>query len=458
MSRQRAWSLAIVGLLLVYIGVDLYGKSSIDRSLGTSDYYVSSSSGVVSGNVVVGHCAASGDALGKLVEQEKRISSLAEELAKAKQLLTAMNNAGSSRRGGAVVYSDSETAESMTRRFLQEDFPHQAPLPGAQCIAGVGIPGVDSPSSRQRRVAQRETWHTYAGVTSGAITVRYLLAKHAANDYRYSDAAIEEARTNGDVYALKMREGIPTQRQEGMKAGYWGFTAALGISRKGLNWYRMAAYYNCSYVLKGDDDMYWNVPQYLHDLAMLPKSLMMWGKGMHYGCRKKSSHCVYFVVGMVLTMSRDVAMAITHVKDFLPWADAVEADDREDSLMAIKGELQAWTFDHEDVLVGRLLRESALNVTVYDDFRFHDCGTGMLVKPVNKWSMVMHRACGDYKELRKRFTEQSVIDWKLILEPWIWKQDHKVPVIDRGTFVGFEHRIRYQFLQRVHPPGEPRWD
>jgi hypothetical protein len=351
----------------------------------------------------------------------------------------------------------SESGETLTKRFLYHSFPYQATVPPESCLAGVGIPATDLAPGRRRREAQRATWHTYDAVRDGRIVVRYLAARHPENNYEYTKEMVEEARVHQDVYALKMREGIPTQRKEGMRAGYWGFTAALGISRKGLLWYRMAAYYNCSYVLKGDDDMYWNVPQYVHDIAQLPRTRMMWGKGMHYGCRKKSSHCVYFVVGMVLTMSRDVAMAITHVQPIMSLADRIEDDDREESLLALQNEAQAVTFDHEDVLVGRLLRDSGYNITVYDDFRFHDCDVGFLVKPVGKWSLVMHR-CNNWDDLRKRFRDDNVIDWTVKTDPWLWRQEHLVKVVDRGTFIGTDRRWRYQFLQRVHPPGEPHWN
>lgn len=469
LSRQH-WTTAIaVGVLVLYIIIDIVGKA-LDKNMLVEDD-TSARAHSEPARIVVdlpaGSSASQQASVASLVKhQESQIHSLMDELRKTKILLSMSRNTQSNTLAGGSVgvdgsssVSPAEAAESITKRFLFPDFPFQAALPGEQCVAGIGIPAADTAQSRSRRVNQRSTWHTYDGVRNGAVVVRYLLARHPNNQYEYSQDALLEAKEHHDVYALKMREGIPTQRKEGMKSGYWGFTAALGISRKGLIWYRMGAYYNCSYILKGDDDMYWNVPQYLHDIQQLPKTNMMWGKGMHYGCRKKSEHCVYFVVGMVLTMSRDVAMAITHVKEFVPWADAVENDDREDSLMAIRSDLQAWTFDHEDVLVGRLLRESGINVTVYDDFRFHDCGVGFLIKPVNKWSVVMHRCSQDeWPSYRRRFREDTVIDWKIVLQPWMWKQTHRVAIIDRGTFVGFEQRLRYQFLERVRPPGEPSWD
>jgi hypothetical protein len=469
-SRQNWTTAAAVGILVVYIIMDIVGKV-MDKSMLTDDMDavtkaapLSPSTARINGGADIAKGLMVGDSHSDVVmkQQEERIHTLADELRKTKILLDIANRAHAPTNAAGFVDPNTgelETSESMTKRFLMAGFPHQADVPGQQCIAGIGIPAADTAQSRSRRVNQRSTWHTYDGVKSGAVAVRYLLARHPNNQYEYTSDALTEAKNHHDVYALKMREGIPTQRKEGMKSGYWGFTAALGISRKGLIWYRMGAYYNCSYILKGDDDMYWNVPQYLHDIQQLPKTNMMWGKGMHYGCRKKSEHCVYFVVGMVLTMSRDVAMAITHVKDFLPWADAVENDDREESLVTIKAELQAWTFDHEDVLVGRLLRDSGINATVYDDFRFHDCGVGFLIKPVNRWSVVMHRCSQDeWPSYRSRFREDSVIDWKIVLQPWMWKQQHRVAIVQRGTFVGFEQRLRYQFLERVRPPGEPAWD
>jgi hypothetical protein len=138
-------------------------------------------------------------------------------------------------------------------------------------------------------------------------------------------------------------------------------------------------------------------------------------------------------------------------------ADRIEDDDREESLLALQNEAQAVTFDHEDVLVGRLLRDSGYNITVYDDFRFHDCDVGFLVKPVGKWSLVMHR-CNNWDDLRKRFRDDNVIDWTVKTDPWLWRQEHLVKVVDRGTFIGTDRRWRYQFLQRVHPPGEPHWN
>lgn len=322
--------------------------------------------------------------------------------------------------------------------------------PPLQCFAAVGIPSVDLGQSAQRRKGQRNSWQQYRAVRQGQILVRYILAKHPTNQYTYSEQLHAEAERTKDIIALKMREGVPTNRNLKMASGYWGFTSGLGISRKAFLWYRMAAFSNCSYVLKADDDMYWHVPQWLRDLHLfIPRTQVLWGKGMHYGCRKRSKQCTYFIVGMVLTMSRDVALAITHVAPFLELADKVEEDDSEEHLKLMQPALENWTYNHEDVMVGRLVRESNYpNVVMYDDYRFHDCHVGFLAKKPNRWSLVMHR-CVNFAELYAEYLdaeEGGVNHWQMITENATWRQYH----------FG-ERRTVVQELKRVFPLGEPKW-
>lgn len=485
--RQWIGTATVAGILVLYILVDIAGKA-MDQSRDVVEVTSGSSPTSAGVNVEVQLKAE------RIVSDEKGAEELLREkdselhrLRREIQQLKATQkteepiriSSDVSLRDGASIdalkerlivqgskffFPQGEDAWSVTKSQLDPQFPSQAPMPGGpQCVAAMGIPTGDTEKCKGRREAQRATWRTYDGVRSGAIQVRYLLGRHPSRNYSWSPEVVAEGQAHQDIYALRARDGVPTRRNEGMSSGFWGFTAALGISRKAFMWYRMGAYYNCSYILKGDDDMYWNIPQYLHDIQQLPTTMTMWGKGMHYGCRvgKKpkagGNHCVYFIVGMVLTISRDVVMGFTHLRDFLPLADRALADDSEENMLASEEEYSSWTYEHEDVMVGRLVRETEMNVTMYDDFRFHDCGVGLLVRPVSKWSIAMHR-CTNWNELRSRFTEESVIDWKLILNPFVWKQSHKVAVYNRGTFLGYETRLRHQFIQRVHPPGQPLWD
>jgi hypothetical protein len=274
----------------------------------------------------------------------------------------------------------------------------------------VGIPSTDTATGLQRRTWQRNSWLRYRGVwpkrdtnSYSLMVVNYLVGLHPANDFSFSDSLQKEIVAHHDIIGLNLREGKSTGKISG-GAGYWGMEAEVGMSKKALIWYRIALeqFPQADFILKADDDIFLRVPLYLRDVAQLPRERLYYGKVMKWFARKGDpSSKFYFVGGMALLMSRDIASLVAqdHVTENVLLRDYDGGYD-----------YKAHNADHEDVMVGRILYRLHVNHTLVSDCGMHDVHTGENKKPVASTSLVIHHLKGDeYLTLFTRFGEEATL-------------------------------------------------
>jgi hypothetical protein len=318
----------------------------------------------------------------------------------------------------------------------------------------VGIPTTDTPFGQQRRQWQRGSWLRYRSIWrhdrgecgaageplhQSCIVVKYLIGRHPSHDYHFSNELVKESERNfGDMIGLEMSEGAPSTGKRSGGAGYWGLEAEVGMSRKALLWYRAALdlFPQALYIMKCDDDVFLRVPQYVHDLNALHSTIvasgssgmLYWGKVMKWGAVKGDpSSKFYFVGGMSITMSRGLAQRITehapiqeHALQPFPTAPLAlvgggSAPPSSPDL-AVAKMYKEHNMDHEDVMIGRIVYNLKLNVTMVKDCRYHDVHKGANVQAITPRSVAIHHLNEDeYVQLFKRFGEDAVekTAWRL---------------------------------------------
>ncbi|ESL05882.1 UDP-Gal or UDP-GlcNAc-dependent glycosyltransferase [Trypanosoma rangeli SC58] len=235
----------------------------------------------------------------------------------------------------------------------------------------LGVPSVDDEVKRRRRNLQRSTCWRFPGVAtrandfSGAMLVLYVLGRHPAHGYNYSAALQEEAAQWHDVVALPMNEGRVTTRKTGDDD--WGIEVAMAVSRKTYMWFDLALrlFPTASYIAKGDDDIFLQVPRFLVNLRLLPR------RGIYMGSQfllpvseKDESNGVFFMIGWCYTLSRDLAEALVSYKPLERLVYLPYSKEQEDEIFSIN-------MDHEDIMVGRVLLQevkppSLVNVRAFD--------------------------------------------------------------------------------------------
>ncbi|CCD15454.1 unnamed protein product [Trypanosoma congolense IL3000] len=276
----------------------------------------------------------------------------------------------------------------------------------------MGIPSVDVEGRQRRRDLQRETCWQYNGVArqrnnfTGELLPLYLLAPHQDNGYEISESLWKEAAKSHDVIILPTSDVRPTTRKRIGEEGSWGLAAEVVMSRKTYLWLQFALHMfpNAPYLVKGDDDMFMRVPQYLADLRIMPR------RGLYMGLIYRplfpwKPHHFVFATGACFTLSRDAAQAFVSYK---PLAALLS---KPYSIWRIMQYLSV-SAHHEDVMVGHVLLRKIkfkdLKTVNMGKCRLHGPGTNGLFTVVTPKSVVVHHIREeDYQRLREWFEDHA---------------------------------------------------
>ncbi|CCD17233.1 unnamed protein product [Trypanosoma congolense IL3000] len=257
----------------------------------------------------------------------------------------------------------------------------------------MGIPSVDIDARQRRRDLQRETCWQYNGVArqrnnfTGELLPLYLLAPHQSNGYEISESLWKEATKSHDVVILPTSDVRPSTRRRIGEGGSWGFQSEVVMSRKTYLWLQFALHMfpNASYIVKGDDDMFMHVPQYLADLRVMPRRGLYMGR-MYRASLLWTTDDIVFAAGYCTTLSKDAAQAVVSYK---PLAALLSKPYSIWHMM----QYSSMSVMHEDIMVGRVLREKIKldNLITIDvgRCRFHDVPNKTKVYLTNN-SVVLH--------------------------------------------------------------------
>jgi phosphoglycan beta-1,3-galactosyltransferase len=250
-----------------------------------------------------------------------------------------------------------------------------------------------------------------------------------------SAALWKEALTHRNVVWIDMMtDRRPTTNKKLGDTTKWGLPVEVGMSQKLILWlsYAYHAFPNVPYIIKGDDDMYLKVPQFLSDARMLRRgrrngrlppppllsSAVAGGKAvntyvdpdepfpmdktkcMYWGSTRRMRN-FYFNAGMLFVLQRRLVQVVLErpqegsgEKDLLELA----ARNYSKSLFRLYKSL---SFDKEDVLIGATLhrrharaKELCYKHQVWYGFeervRFHDLRKGR-AQPITVNTVVAHR-------------------------------------------------------------------
>ncbi|CCD17039.1 unnamed protein product [Trypanosoma congolense IL3000] len=276
----------------------------------------------------------------------------------------------------------------------------------------MGIPSIDIDARQRRRHLQRETCWQYDEVArqrnnfTGELLPLYLLAPHQDNGYEISGSLWKEATKSHDVILLPTCDVRPTTRKRMGENGTWGLEPEVVMSRKTYLWFQFALHMfpNAPYLVKGDDDMFMRVPQYLADLRVMPwRGLYM---GRMFRARFLWKHDdIFFATGACFTLSNDVAQAFVSYK---PLAALLS---KPYSIWRIM-QYFSMSANHEDIMVGRVLQEKlkleGLITVNVGRCRFHGSRMRGLFTIVTQKSVVVHRIQEeDYQRLWKWFDDHQ---------------------------------------------------
>ncbi|CCD15354.1 unnamed protein product [Trypanosoma congolense IL3000] len=277
----------------------------------------------------------------------------------------------------------------------------------------MGIPSVDVEGRQRRRDLQRETCWQYNGVArqrnnfTGELLPLYLLAVHQDNGYDISGLLRKEATKSHDVVILPTSDVRPTTRKRMGEGGSWGPEAQVVMSRKTYLWLQFALHMfpNAPYLVKGDDDMFMRVPQYLADLRVMPWRGLYMGR-MYRASLLWTTDDIVFATGACFTLSNDVAQAFVSYK---PLAALLS---KTYSIWRIM-QYFSMSANHEDIMVGRVLQEKlkleGLITVNVGRCRFHGSRMRGLFTIVTQKSVVVHRIQEeDYQRLWKWFEEHGL--------------------------------------------------
>ncbi|CCD15395.1 unnamed protein product [Trypanosoma congolense IL3000] len=263
----------------------------------------------------------------------------------------------------------------------------------------MGIPSVDAEGRQRRRDLQRETCWQYNGVArqrnnfTGELLPLYLLAPHQSNGYEISESLWKEATKSHDVVILPTSDVRPSTRKRIGEGGDWGRAAEVVMSRKTYLWLQFALHMfpNASYIVKGDDDMFMHVPQYLADLRVMPRRGLYMGRFNSYTRFWRSGE-LWYALGYCTTLSKDVAQAVVSYEPLK---------------RLVRTPYSTWKFFqfldlamfYEDVMVGLVLREKIkldhLVIVNVKECRFHDVPNNLERRITNN-SVVLHHIRESY--------------------------------------------------------------
>ncbi|CAG9571336.1 putative phosphoglycan beta 1,3 galactosyltransferase [Leishmania major strain Friedlin] len=206
--------------------------------------------------------------------------------------------------------------------------------------------------------------------------------------------------------------------------GKWGLRVEVGMSQKLILWlmYAYCTFPEVPFIMKGDDDTYIKVPQYLSDIRYLQRGrktrvppphdvdtehatvenaqlVKSTEECVYWGSMRRWNGEVYFSAGMLLLLHRRLVQTVVEVRtefnnDVLYLAAA-------DYSAAYAHSYYASMMDHEDVMLGKLLMERRFRADrlcpfrrhwyVWEDLqRFHDLHRGR-VRNVTWASVALHR-------------------------------------------------------------------
>ncbi|CBH13797.1 UDP-Gal or UDP-GlcNAc-dependent glycosyltransferase, putative [Trypanosoma brucei gambiense DAL972] len=276
----------------------------------------------------------------------------------------------------------------------------------------VGIPSVDRDEWQKRRNLQRRTCWQYAGVATlennftGELLPLYLLAPHQLNGYEISESLRDEASRTNDVVMLPTNDVCSFSRRKIGEGGSWGVESELVMSRKTFLWLQFAvtAFPNVSYIVKGDDDVFVRVPQYLADLRVMPRNGLYMGRvyGATFFWR---SGGIPFAAGYFTTFSRDVAEAVA---SYRPLERLLKAPY---SIWRMRQYLSMSVL-HEDVMTALVLQDKirykGLIIANAAGCHFHNKAKEDIREAVSNRSVVVHHIREeDYEVLMDHFSNIS---------------------------------------------------
>ncbi|CCD17232.1 unnamed protein product [Trypanosoma congolense IL3000] len=276
----------------------------------------------------------------------------------------------------------------------------------------MGIPSVDVDGRQRRRDLQRETCWQYNGVArqrnnfTGELLPLYLLAPHQSNGYEISESLWKEATKSHDVVILPTSDVRPSTRRRIGEGGSWGFQSEVVMSRKTYLWLQFALHMfpNASYIVKGDDDMFMHVPQYLADLRVMPRRGLYMGR-MYRASLLWTTDDIVFAAGYCTTLSKDAAQAVVSYK---PLAALLSKPYSIWHMM----QYSSMSVMHEDIMVGRVLREKVkfedLITVDMRSCKFHESGRRGIFTTVTQKSVVVHHIREeDYQRLWEWFDDNG---------------------------------------------------
>ncbi|GET87174.1 phosphoglycan beta 1,3 galactosyltransferase 1 [Leishmania tarentolae] len=240
-----------------------------------------------------------------------------------------------------------------------------------------------------------------------------------------SSALWQEALEHRDTLWIDMlTDRRPTTGKTIGGEGKWGLRAEVGMSQKLILWL-MYAYCNfpeVPFIMKGDDDTYIKVPQYLSDIRYLRRGrktreppphdmdrehttavneqlAIPTEECLYWGSMRRWNGELYFGAGMLFLLHRRLVQTVVELRtgfnnDVLYLAAS-------DYSAAYAHSYYANMMDHEDVMLGKLLRERRFRADelcpfrrhwyVWEDLhRFHDLHSGR-VHNVTWASVTLHR-------------------------------------------------------------------
>ncbi|CCD16618.1 unnamed protein product [Trypanosoma congolense IL3000] len=192
------------------------------------------------------------------------------------------------------------------------------------------------------------------------------------------------------------------------EGGSWGLEPEVVMSRKTYLWFQFALHMfpNAPYLVKGDDDMFMRVPQYLADLRVMPRQGLYMGLIYRPLFPWKPHHFV-FATGVCFVLSKDAAQAFVSYKPLAALLSKPYSIWRIMQYFSVSAR-------HEDVMVGHVLirkiKFKGLITVNVGRCRLHGPGSNGLFPVVTPKSVVVfHIQEEDYQRL------------------WKWFEDHGLP-------------------------------
>ncbi|GET85451.1 phosphoglycan beta 1,3 galactosyltransferase [Leishmania tarentolae] len=291
---------------------------------------------------------------------------------------------------------------------------------------------------RRRVTVDEET--SVLSYLSGALSLPVTPAFTSPAGYicHASSALWQEALTHRNaVWIDMMTDRRPTTNKRLGEDGKWGLPVEVGMSQKLILWlaYAYHAFPDVPFIIKGDDDSYLKVPQFLSDVRYVmsgaqtraPPPTADARKGSVSAVDVKTAECVYwgsmrlfqkaqFNAGMTFMVHRLLAQVVLE-----PQGKGGRVNVAKMAMMpfdpSLSSAYRAARFHQEDILMGLLVRGSLRRARevcpshrvwfVKEGFaRFHDLHRGKLHAVT--WSTVVAHRCtpADYHYLHRYFKKE----------------------------------------------------